>query len=77
MGFQEALIEGLIPTIVGMGVVFSFLVILIIGMYITTFCIKIINRICPEPVKEIAPIRVKASFNDEEVAVAILMAHLN
>ena len=38
---------------------------------------RIINKIFPEPVKEIAPIRARTSSNDEEIAVAVLMAHLN
>lgn len=63
--------EGIFLMVVGMGVVFSFLTIMVIAMIITAKVIKILNKYCPEPV-ETATVKVKASSGiEEEIAVAI------
>lgn len=64
--------NGLIITVVGMGVVFTFLSILVCSMLVMAKVMVWLNKIYPEPVAEIATVRVKnTSSCDEEIAVAI------
>ena len=64
--------QGFTIMIVAMGIVFSFLVILVIAMNIMTKCIMFINKIWPEKVDE--P-KQKVKSNDEsEIALAIAIA---
>ena len=66
--------EGGITMIVGMGIVFSFLVILVFAMHIMTKCVQFINKICPEAVE--APKNAKkATSDDSEIAAAIAVAY--
>lgn len=67
------LTDGLIVAALGMGIVFTFLCILIGAMNIMSLSIQWLNKICPEPVAATAPAK-KASSNDEEIAVAIAAA---
>ena len=70
----QALQEGLVVTIVGMGVVFSFLITLIISMNVMSVCVRALNKIFPEAV-ETVPVKSKTSVSsDDEVAVAIAVA---
>ena len=64
--------QGFTIMFVAMGIVFSFLVILVFAMNIMTKCIMFINKIWPEKVAE--P-KQKAKSNDEsEIALAIAIA---
>jgi len=62
--------QGLIIMTVGMGTVFTFLVIMVISMHITHFVIKnVVNRLFPEFVPELS--NNVQNTDDTEVAVAI------
>jgi len=64
--------EGLIAMCIGMGVVLSFLVILIFAMGIMSRVVGYLNKIFPEEVA--APAKAKKSASakeDEQIAVAI------
>ena len=62
--------QGLSLMALGMGIVFSFLVILIVSMYVSS---KIINRFFPDKEEEQALPR-PAGGNDAQVALAIAAA---
>jgi len=69
----ELWIEGGTTMVVGMGIVFSFLVILVFAIMIMAQVVAYINKICPLPVVE--PKAAKAKSNDEsEIALAIALA---
>ncbi|MBR1617358.1 OadG family protein [bacterium] len=64
---------GLTSMVVGMGIVFSFLVILIFAIQIMTKCVAIVDKFCPQQQDE--PKTVKKQGSDEsEIAVAIAVA---
>lgn len=64
--------EGVVVTLVGMGVVFTFLVILVISMGIMTKIIEYLNKIFPEKVIVPQATRKSATTGEEEmIAVAI------
>ncbi len=69
----ELLNEGLIAMCIGMGVVLSFLIILIMAMGVMSSVVGYLNKIFPEAVP--APVKAKSSSNnakeDEQIAVAI------
>ena len=66
------LATGGILMLMGMGTVFSFLIILIFAMLITSKCLVFINKIFPEALPEtVAPKKVKSASSDEEIAIAI------
>lgn len=67
--------EGLILMSVGMGTVFSFLIILWFAVMMMSKVVLYLNKIFPEAVKETAA-PVKAANNDVEIAVAIAAAKL-
>ncbi len=70
----QSLQQGLVVTIVGMGVVLSFLTILILTMHIMSACVRYLNKIFPEAA-DIAPVKAKASsVSNDDVAVAIAVA---
>lgn len=63
--------EGLILMLIGMGTVFSFLILMILAMYIMGWIMPIINRIFPEEVK-LAEETISSATNRElEIAIAI------
>lgn len=69
----ELWIEGGTTMAVGMGIVFSFLVILVFAIMIMAKVVAFINKICPLPVVEAKAPKVKS--NDEaEIALAIAIA---
>ena len=70
----QALQEGLVVTIVGMGVVFSFLVTLIISMNVMSCVVRYLNKIFPEVVETPQAKTKSISSTDDEVAVAIAVA---
>ena len=65
--------EGLTIMVVGMGIVFSFLVILVIAINIMTCVVNVINKLCPIEVPQ-AKTAAKAKSDDAEVALAIAVA---
>ena len=69
----ELLNEGLIAMCIGMGVVLSFLIILIMAMGIMSNIVGYLNKIFPEALP--APAKAKSSSNnakeDEQIAIAI------
>lgn len=69
--------EGLSAMVIGMGVVFSFLIILVISMGIMSKVVLWLNTIFPEKVVEVAKKVKKAAkgSDDAEVAVAIAVAN--
>ncbi len=67
--------EGLITMVVGMGIVFSFLVILVFAIQIMAKCVEYINKICPLPVEEPKVKKTKKTQDDSEVALAIACAY--
>ena len=64
---------GLTTMVVGMGIVFSFLVILIFAINIMVKCVEIVNKLCPLPVEE-PKTNKKTKSDDSEIAVAIAIA---
>ncbi len=64
--------QGGITMIIGMGIVFSFLTILVFAMLIMTKCISFINKFCPEATVE--PKKTVTS-DDSEIAAAIAVAY--
>ncbi len=67
--------EGLVIMLTGMGVVFSFLIILIFSMLIMANVIKYLNKLFPEAVPEQKVAKPKRQGKDEEeIAIAIALA---
>ena len=62
---------GLTVALMGMGTVFSFLLILVFAMTITAFVLKQIGKVFPEQSAEVISTKPAASSSDEEIAVAI------
>ncbi len=58
--------------VVAMGIVFGFLVLLVISMNIMTKCIMFINKIWPEKLDE--PKQKSVSGDESEIALAIAIA---
>ena len=69
----ELWIQGGTTMAVGMGIVFSFLVILVFAMLIMSNVVAWLNKVCPLPVAEVKQVK-KATTDDSEVAVAIAVA---
>lgn len=63
--------DGIFLMIVGMGVVFSFLSVMVIAMTITAKVIQVLNKYCPEPVPATAKVKVASKGGDKEIAVVI------
>ena len=70
---QNLLQMGVISMTVGMGIVFSFLVVLVFSMLIMSNVVAWLNKVCPLPVAEAKQVK-KATTDDSEVAVAIAVA---
>lgn len=67
--------EGIVIMLTGMGVVFSFLIILIFSMFIMAFIMKVLNKIFPEVVPEQKTVKQKRlGKEEEEIAIAIALA---
>ena len=72
---NETLSTGLTIMLVGMGVVFAFLVIMIFVMQISTKVISVLNKLFPEVVPEVKTNKKKQKQNDDsEIALAIACA---
>ena len=64
--------EGIIIMLIGMGVVFAFLTIMVGAMTIMGRVIQKLNMLYPEPVEESKPpVRSASADDDERIAVAI------
>lgn len=64
--------EGLVVMLVGMGVVFAFLIIMVIAMGIMTKIVEYLNKVFPEKVIVPQVARKSSTAGDEElIAVAI------
>ena len=72
----ELWIQGGTTMAVGMGIVFSFLVILVCAMSVMSAAVAWLNKVCPLPVVEVKTAKkaVKSSKSDDEVAIAIAVA---
>ncbi len=65
------LTSGFIIMFIGMGIVVSFLIILILAMNLTAVCVRELNKYFPEEVEVPAgPVTVQSNM-DEEIAVVI------
>ncbi len=64
---------GLTTMVVGMGIVFSFLVILVFAINIMVNCVEVVNKLCPLPVEEPKAVK-KSASDDTEIAIAIAAA---
>ena len=64
--------NGLIITVVGMGVVFLFLTLLVVCMTLMAKVIVVINKFMPEVTEEAVPVKVNRA-TDDDVAVASLL----
>lgn len=67
-------IQGLTTMLVGMGIVFTFLVILVFAIFILAKCVAVIDKICPVAVPVAKIVKKTSSSDDSEVAVAIAVA---
>ena len=70
----ELLNQGLIAMGIGMGVVLSFLIVLIVAMVVMSSVVGYLNKIFPEVIAAPAKTKSKAATNvkdDEQIAVAI------
>ena len=70
----ELLNTGCIIMVIGMGVVFFFLTIMIFAMDLGSFIIRKLNKIFPEEVVETQPKKKKKVQDDTEVAIAVAAA---
>ena len=68
---MELLEEGLIAMCIGMGVVFTFLTVLIIAMHIMSKVVIRLNSIFPEKIETPAKSKKSAGNEEEQIAVAI------
>jgi sodium pump decarboxylase gamma subunit len=69
---SETWINGLMLLGIGMGFVISFLVILIIAMFVMSIVVGYLNKVFPEAVEEVKTVAKKAAAGiDEAIALAI------
>ncbi len=66
--------QGLVMLIAGMGIVFSFLVVLVFVMALSAKIIPRFNHILPDPEPRKKATRQASSSSDAEIAVAIAVA---
>ena len=67
----EVWVTGGTTMAVGMGIVFSFLVILVFAMLIMSNVIAWLNKVCPLPVAEVKTAKKAVTNDDSAIAVAI------
>lgn len=65
---------GLTTMVVGMGIVFSFLIVMVFAILIMTRVVNWLNVVCPLPTVEAKTSKKAVSSDDEQVAVAIAVA---
>lgn len=73
----NALSDGVIITIVGMLVVFAFLVIMIFAMNITSSIVAYLNKKFPPKVVETTPVKKKTQTGEEEMVAVAIASILN
>ena len=66
--------DGIFITILGMGTVFFFLVVLILAMQITEKVLKFIGKFFPEEIPEVKTTKKKVETKEDDIAVAIACA---
>ena len=75
---NEVLVQGLTAMALGMGVVLSFLIMLIVSMCVMSSVVGYLNKLFPEaipaPAKSNAKKSASAGKEDEQVALAIAVA---
>ncbi|MBO5947661.1 OadG family protein [bacterium] len=69
----ELWIEGLGIMSIGVGVVFSFIILTVFAMSIMSKVVMYLNKIFPEAVQQVAAVK-KAVIDDSAIAVAIAAA---
>jgi len=67
---------GLTTMVVGMGIVFSFLVILVFAINIMVQCVAVINKLCPLPVEAPKTAKKAVQTDDSAIAIAVAMASI-
>ena len=67
----EVWVTGGTTMAVGMGIVFSFLVIMVFAMLIMANVVAWLNKVCPLPVAEVKTAKKAVSSDDSAIAVAI------
>ncbi len=70
----ELWIQGGTTMAVGMGIVFSFLVIMVFAMMILTRVVAWLNKVCPVATPVEKQVKKVTSNDDAEIAVAIALA---
>ncbi len=70
----ELWIEGGTTMVVGMGVVFSFLVVLVFAIMVAAKVVMFLNKICPVVVEEIKATKKIQQNDDGAIALAIAIA---
>ena len=66
--------EGATVMAIGMGIVFSFLIVLVFAMSIMSKAVAWLNTVCPEPVAEVKQAKKASKSDDAEIAIAIALA---
>lgn len=66
--------EGAVVMVVGMGIVFSFLTILVFAITIMARAVARIEKIWPSPVEEVKTAKKPKAQDDSAIAIAIAMA---
>lgn len=69
----ELWVQGGTTMVVGMGIVFTFLVILVFAIFVMVNVVAWLNKVCPVVVPEVKTAK-KAVSDNSDVAVAIAMA---
>ena len=69
----EVWITGGTTMAVGMGIVFSFLVVMVFAMLIMSNVVAWLNKVCPLPVAEVKTAK-KVTSDDSAIAIAIAAA---
>jgi sodium pump decarboxylase gamma subunit len=66
--------QGAVVMAVGMGIVFSFLTILVFAIMIMARCVAFIEKIWPSPTEEVKTTKKTKTSDDTEIAIAIAVA---
>ena len=70
----DTLTTGGTAMVVGMGIVFSFLVALVFAMLIMSSVVGWLNKVCPVAAPEVKQVKKATSGDDAEIAIAIALA---
>ncbi len=70
----ELWIQGGTTLAVGMGIVFSFLVILVFAIMIMANAVAWLNKVCPVAIADAKTSKKVAKSDDSEIALAVAMA---